>query len=724
MDLMPLYACTGLLGEGFTQLLLGQTSAPSLLETITDQVWLWGRVALGIGFVIFVHELGHFLAAKFCGVKVEKFYVGFDVPISIGPLKLPRSLVKFRRGETEYGIGTIPLGGYVKMLGQDDDPRKAEAEAQRIRQAGGDATASGLDPRSYPAKKVWQRMIIISAGVVMNLITGVLYAAVAYMYGVPYMPAVVGNVTPGGPAYQAGIEPGGNVVTISDIVSDDNLYFSEMKTAIITKGMADPDQEIDVEIAYPDGLREYKLKTIPHPLVPEMRIIGIEMPSSLTLAGQMTPNSVASTVIGDQYNGAQIVAVDGQTLPGSGATDDVQAQMAFRKAMQDQASEPVQLTLLLPDGSKKDVEIPAAKLKLPGMHFSVGPVTALVRDGVAAKAGVKVGDQLVAINDRRDLDAFALPEELSSTTEPVKMTFRRGGSGSGDDKASEEIELTLTPATKPHAYSAVNESDNTVALKQFDFAYQALPTVASLISEAGAAEGLQPGDVLRSLRSDWQAPELADPRSMQMMQALQQKLNAGYELSAEEPLALVIEMLQLLPEGTEFSVMALRDGKVVEGKVKLVATDLAWDQRGLVFRPMERTHVASGFGEALSLGLRESGRRLSDVFRFLQMLVTGRVAAKNIGGPITIFQVAGIESSQGVSRLLMFLTMLSMNLAILNFLPIPALDGGHMVFLIFEAILGRPVDENLQMKLTFAGVVALLSLMAFALFNDVTRLLS
>src|SRR5437773_10816489 len=87
------------------------------------------KVAVGLGTVIFVHELGHFLVAKACGVKCEKFYVGFDVPI----WKLPRALFKIRWGETEYGIGIIPLGGYVKMLGQHDDPREAEAEAERIK---------------------------------------------------------------------------------------------------------------------------------------------------------------------------------------------------------------------------------------------------------------------------------------------------------------------------------------------------------------------------------------------------------------------------------------------------------------------------------------------------------------------------------------------------------------------------------------------------------------
>ena len=75
--------------------------------------------AFGLGIVIFVHELGHFLVAKACGVKCEKFYVGFDPPIKIAGISLPRTLFKRQWGETEYGIGIVPLGGYVKMLGQD-----------------------------------------------------------------------------------------------------------------------------------------------------------------------------------------------------------------------------------------------------------------------------------------------------------------------------------------------------------------------------------------------------------------------------------------------------------------------------------------------------------------------------------------------------------------------------------------------------------------------------
>ncbi len=148
------------------------------------------EVIIGIGFLIFIHELGHFVVARLCGVKCEKFYLGYD----IAGLKL----FKFRRGETEYGIGILPLGGYVKMLGQEDNPARLREEIERARQPAGDAdstkspapTAAEVEaarqalfnPRSYLAKSVPRRMAIISAGVVMNLICAWVMAIVAVRY--------------------------------------------------------------------------------------------------------------------------------------------------------------------------------------------------------------------------------------------------------------------------------------------------------------------------------------------------------------------------------------------------------------------------------------------------------------------------------------------------------------------------------------------------------------
>ncbi len=102
-----------------------------LLGMSVLEAGLWAlrmlEVVVALGLVIFVHELGHFTVAKLCGVKCEKFYLGFDV----NGMKLWHR----QWGETEYGIGIVPLGGYVKMLGQDDNPVRAAEERERARRS-------------------------------------------------------------------------------------------------------------------------------------------------------------------------------------------------------------------------------------------------------------------------------------------------------------------------------------------------------------------------------------------------------------------------------------------------------------------------------------------------------------------------------------------------------------------------------------------------------------
>ncbi len=184
-----------------------------LLISSLNLIGLIFVVGIAIGFVLFVHELGHFIVAKLCGVKCDKFYLGFD----IGGLKL----CKFRCGETEYGIGILPWGGYVKMLGQEDNPSQIRAEIERAKHQEDAKNAPAAlpvqdnlpqaaqqfdlaaaekalyDPRSYLAKSVPQRMAIISAGVIMNVFFAFLMAIWAYYIGVEQTTCAVGDVMPG-----------------------------------------------------------------------------------------------------------------------------------------------------------------------------------------------------------------------------------------------------------------------------------------------------------------------------------------------------------------------------------------------------------------------------------------------------------------------------------------------------------------------------------------------
>jgi regulator of sigma E protease len=145
-----------------------------------------------LGVLVFVHELGHFLAAKRVGIRVLKFQLGFNPTI-----------LSFRRGDTEYGIGALPLGGYVKMAGESpEDPR------------------TGRDDE-FLSKTKWQRFQVLIMGPVMNLLLAFVLTAVVLYRGaeVPIyedQPPVVGIVTAGSPAERADIKPGDLIVAVND----------------------------------------------------------------------------------------------------------------------------------------------------------------------------------------------------------------------------------------------------------------------------------------------------------------------------------------------------------------------------------------------------------------------------------------------------------------------------------------------------------------------------
>ena len=148
--------------------------------------------AFVLGVLVFVHELGHFLAAKRVGIKVLKFQLGFNPTI-----------VSFRRGDTEYGIGALPLGGYVKMAGENpDEPRSGRSD-------------------EFLSKSKWERFQVLIMGPAMNLLLAVVLLAVVLYRGaeVPAFddqPPVVGAVAAGSPAEKADIRPGDLITSVAD----------------------------------------------------------------------------------------------------------------------------------------------------------------------------------------------------------------------------------------------------------------------------------------------------------------------------------------------------------------------------------------------------------------------------------------------------------------------------------------------------------------------------
>jgi regulator of sigma E protease len=593
--------------------LLAETNfLTGLLGTLTNIL----QVALGLGFVIFVHELGHFLAAKTFGVRCDKFYVGFDVPLSIGPIKFPRTLGKFQWGETEYGIGIIPLGGYVKMLGQDDDPRQAEAEAERIRL--GEGTEAPLDPRSYPAKPVWQRMIIISAGVVMNLFFAVIMAGTAYWLGVRYEPTVVGTTIAGSPAWEAGLEPGDQIVRFGDMTEDDpNLRYDDFATGVAIRGFDEQDAPLAMTVLRGDQRMELTARPTAAYTKEKFYRIGMSRQSTAKLGKKpfMSKSYLANSSPDLQANDI-VTEVNGETLPvderygavlGSSITERFQANWR----------EPVTLTIERPGKKSSEaptthtVELPPVPVKTVGIGFAPGPITAVQAGSVAAKAGVKVGDVIEKVNGEVVVDGLQLPSRVAELAgQDITLTLRRP---SNPANPATEAASTETDATATNNFSTVEVTFKNVDRPRFDpiaplsgrlslagvgIAFDVSAKVSVVSEEVAAETGIAVGDEL--IQYHW----LASSDERGELKEFSKQIFEPQIIDQSMNVPVFFDTIQVIPEGASIKLSLRRDGKTRETTVPLTyAEDWYWYQRGLSLNLLQQIHQTDSLAHRHHPGL-------------------------------------------------------------------------------------------------------------------------
>jgi regulator of sigma E protease len=722
--------------------------------------WLVLQVAVALGLVIFVHELGHFLAVKACGVKCEKFYLGFDIPLRFGRLVLPSAICRFRWGETEYGIGILPLGGYVKMLGQDDNPANQKRENQRIRisktaatagptdqagtttapqaapptdaapsgTAGAEPQATELDPRSFPAKPVWQRMIIISAGVVMNLVFAMVFAAVAYRAGVVYTPCVLGGTSPGDPAWVQGLQPGDKILQIGrDGQPDEKLRFThDLTTKVILSGA---DQALELLVRRQGHTEPEWIEIRPSNRLKwlrEVATLGVTSAATTRLHREHpVVEELAEESPYDQLpGGGEIVAVDGTVLPrdpqlGVILSHPLEAVFARRLA------EPVTLRIARPpqrtgsaDAAPQELEVtlPPRRLRVLGLAMRAGPIVGVRQGTPADAAGFRAGDVLLTWNGQDLGDPVTLAQRLLPLAgQEVAFGVRR---------AALDTPLVLraklqTPTTCEHQVMP----GSLVALDSLGVAFP-VENVAVSVEDGSpaAAAGLRKGD------------EIVQVRLLPPDQKADGKTRAKKRKGDDEAIKLDAERtnwyyvhaaVQLAKPGTRLEITYRREGQNHLATLEPVTSDRwYYPWRGILLTGLSQVRTASSWDEACRLGLREAKEKVVEVAVVLHRLVTGRISVKNLGGPIMIAVAAGSEASKGIPALLIFLCLLSANLAVLNILPIPVLDGGHLMFLAAEGIRGKPVDERLQFALTLIGFFCLIGLMILVFGLDIRRLVS
>ncbi len=683
------------------------------------------QVSLGLGAVIFVHELGHFAVAKMCGVKCDKFFIGFDV----GGYKISR-----KWGETEYGIGILPLGGYVKMLGQDDNPANI---AEQVRESevsgksklatkeitGPDGEKFVVDSRSYLAKSVPQRMAIISAGVIMNVIFAVIFATFAFRLGVPIIPSIVSQVAPGSAAYQAGIRTGDEITAIGDVK---NPSFMQLKSSVT---LGDLENGIPFTILRAETGKE-EVVTLRPQQETGLAKVGIFSPSSLRMSkekavGEDTPAANASTKF---ESGDEVIAV-GVSGEESQPITTFREWTAFLVQHTDQ---PLEVTVRRGGTAPQDdrfgrreggeevtITVPTRPMQRLGLAMEMGKIAAVQQHSPAADAGLQSGDFIdkigfaddstanPALTENKFRDPIALPEQLRRMAEDnrtIRLSVRRSASSSDGRQANEEIDLPLRKVTWIEPSWVEGDPLSVPAL---GLAYRVLNRVRDVQPASPAAKaGLQAGDVITKAEFILPKDEKAELEPTE------------FGKPGKQNWPTFVEQLQRLPASAEIKITYKRGDETATATLTPApVSDQFVVPRGFIFEPIQRIKIASTFGEQFQLGFEETKNSLSMVFRFLRKLGT-QVPFTALGGPVTIAKAAGYSAFEGPGKLLLFLTMLSANLAVINFMPIPMLDGGHMVFLAWEGIRGRPASEKFVIALHTVGFVCIISLMVFVLGLD------
>jgi membrane-associated protease RseP (regulator of RpoE activity) len=798
------------LSRNLTWLLLGAALLGVLTYVLgVEKIWIGFVLVLGLSLMIFVHELGHFVVAKLCDVHVQTFSIGF------GPA-LPGC--SFRWGETLYKLALFPLGGYVKMVGEGTESEEGDD-----------------DPRSFKNKSVGQRMAIISAGVIMNVLMACVCFIIAYESGVERLAAVIGSTDAGSPAWHSGVRSGS---VVKEIGARDNPVYEDLMTQVVLSG---DDQRVRFVFQQPAG-KPYELAIKPRRDENDTRpVIGVTSASTTKLppkklrtvrARPVTENSpgaaarelnlnpndaVVATTDPDRPDemlelakpvdahltsdyaelGRRMLRLSGEPmkvrvlrgdkeevldLPPEGlqfddeivgTTDDHAGGgnpfhvsdlprdtfrdpdnqgydfFEYRRRMKHLAGNPVVLKVRRPgDANEHLVFVPQSfHYNLAGVRMGMGLVTA-VRDGSAGdKAGVQEkkdtilqielvdketkervrfvnGSDKDADKEARTIDPVRLPAELrhwASGRKSVEARLTVGRTKERDEGGRESL-----PAVDwDFSWEDDDETPLNIAspmpIPELGIAYQVQTTVEHVADKCAARQaGLEKDDVILEIWVQEFAKPGADPEWIKKPLKLwkdQEADASGDKRKPEAWWANVTRYFQLVDQ-KKVKVLLKRQKEPIELELE---PDPLWptDDLGINFMPQRRLQKASGFGEAVVMGLRETYEKIYQVYLSMRSVVTGRVPfLENAQGPIGIAVIGYNVAGQDFNAFLLFLGLININLAVVNFLPIPVLDGGHMVFLIYEKIRGKPASEQVRTYTTFAGLALIASLMLLVIFLD------
>jgi regulator of sigma E protease len=582
--------------------------------------------ALGIGLVIVVHEFGHFLCARIVGVDVEVFSVGFG----------PRLLGFVHRG-CDYRLAAVPLGGYVKLRG--DQPGEEVAH-----------------PGSYNSKTIGQKFLVRAGGVIANLIFALIVFPIIFAVGVPMEAPKLGRVVPGGPAWKAGMISGDEVVAI------DGRPIHSFADIALEIALADP-EGTDVEIRRGDRILEMTAK-------PEWSTAtgtyAMRVEQAIDYVLHLDPEGPAAAA--GAREGERLVAVDGVT-----DTD------FFEPLLYDPPASGSRLALEAEDGTRREIVVEPKYLTSDEARF-VG-VRAIDLEVEALRGDFATSNRLAEADVIHGVDGVAVFTDVE--------LLRALRDAASDGVATLEVERSATRIEVALDAATIAAFQRDVALGVVDG--QRGEGVPVAIAEGGPAAqaGIASGERIVRVGDELIAT-FAD---------LQREIRAAKG-----------DAVDLVVRGAE----GVRSVRVVRGPQRSPYHGIGFEAATVVRRyPL---------GEAFSHGMYASWNMTRQVYLVLRKMVSRDVSTENLGSIVSISVVSYQFALQGLAKLFYFLALLSINLAVMNLLPIPILDGGYLLFLIIEKVTGSPISERVMGYSQLVGLAMLFALLIYVIKNDIQRL--
>nr|MBC8555116.1 RIP metalloprotease RseP [Candidatus Brocadiales bacterium] len=552
------------------------------------------------------------------------------------------AIISKQIGETDYRVSLIPLGGYVKLAGEQREDSNTGEDWE------------------FMSKKPWQRAAVLVAGVSCNTILAFILFIVAFKVGVPFITSEIGQTMPGGPAWEAGIRPGDKIVRINNVTDPD------FEDIFITVALNGSPAGINMEI-------ERDNETFDVNVVPQydasvgVQRIGISPASTLevdkifTVENADTPAQVSELHVNDE-----ILEVNGKTIV---TVND------FREIVNANPGKELNLSVLRND-QKKDIKVTPSVVTrwMIGLSCATSKLDGVKKDSFAHSLGLEKGDEIVQVNSQNVHGFSELITAIKDSPDGIIILQVNR------NNVTKHIKLTK------FGEETVNEFSEGI------FPHYGL-TVDSTVEGFPAEKiGIKPGDSITSI--------------------------SGENVSEWSQLLTLVTASQ----GKEFEIAWTHNYETVTKTIKPQKNEKnAQGILGIKFRE-KKIYRKYGFLKACSVGTHKTVINIKRIYLTIQGFVSKKLSTKALGGPVLIAQASYASAQSGIGKLMYFMAIISINLAVINILPVPVLDGGHLMFLGIEKLKGSPVSEKTMAIANYIGMGLVLTLMIYATKNDIMRL--